>query len=291
MPRMQAPDGYLTSSEAAEILNCSVAMVYNYEKSGQLHKTVPPGRKQGFFSENEVKALSEGLASFFDASLHPTDSKDDGLTFRQATSDDMEGVYKVAASLFGTTTSAEARKPLIEACPEGNYVVERNGQIVAYLHAQPLRHERMMAFMNGEIRGKDISVSDLDCFRPGQKSECLIKSIGATKQIGATDKDRRANQQRFIMRLLQGVKAELEEMGSRGIIIDKIFGTSETPTGIAMGFSASMQQFGKPLGEGRFRFVMNVEESELSIFDPYKEALIKWQKLHGNASIRQKHTT
>ena len=38
MARKQPPNGYLTSAQAAEILGCSVGMVYNYERAGQLHK-------------------------------------------------------------------------------------------------------------------------------------------------------------------------------------------------------------------------------------------------------------
>src|SRR5690348_10024721 len=101
MPRTQPPEGYLTSAEAAKMLNCSVGMVYNYERSGQLHKKIPPGKKQGFFIEKEVKALAEGLASFFETSIEATPAKNDDLTFSQATPADMDGVYKVAASLFG----------------------------------------------------------------------------------------------------------------------------------------------------------------------------------------------
>src|SRR5436305_1568798 len=166
MARKQPPDGYLTSAQAAEILGCSVGMVYNYERAGQLHKKIPPGRKQGFFVLDEVKSLAEGLSSFFETPIETNTHREDELEFSQATVDDMEGVYKVAASLFGNTTSTDARKDLIEICPEGNYIVKRNGKVVAYIHIQPLKHERIMSFMKGEIRGKDIKADDIDCFAP-----------------------------------------------------------------------------------------------------------------------------
>lgn len=197
----------------------------------------------------------------------------DEIYFCQATPEDMEGVYKVAASLFGNTTSAEFRKPLIRACPEGNYILKKNHKIVAYIHIQPLKHERMMAFMRGEIRGKDITISDLDPFESGKAVECLIKSVGAVNNIGTTEETRRANQLRFIFRLLRGTALELAKLGEKGIEIKKIYATSETVTGISMGFSAKMKQYGKPLGSGRFRFVMDVETSDLPILQPYKKAL------------------
>jgi hypothetical protein len=283
MARKQPPMGYLTSSQAAEILNCSIGMVYNYERSGQLHKKVPPGRKQGFFIQSEVEALRDGLASFFENPLSPTETGKDNLVFSQATPDDMEGVYKVAASLFGDTTSADARKPLVERCPEGNYVVKQSGKVVAYIHIQPLKYDRLMAFMKGEIRGKHVTADDLDCFAPGKSVKCLVKSVGAVNHLGATDKDMRANQLRFLFKLLRGTAKEMAKLGSQGVNITEIYATSETVTGIAMAFGAKMKQFGKPLGVGRFRFVLDVEESSLPLLQPYKQALAQWRKEHASA--------
>jgi hypothetical protein len=226
--------------------------------------------------------LAEGLANFFEMPIEAASTNNDDLTFSQATPDDMDGVYKVAASLFGDTTSAEARKPLVELCPEGNYVVKRKGLVVAYIHIQPLKHDRLMAFMRGEIRGKHITKDDLDCFTPGKTVECLIKSVGATKQLGSTPENCRANQLRFLFKLLRGTALEIAKLGEKGVIISKIYATSETPTGIAMGFNANMEQFGKPLGEGRFRFVMDVEKTDIPFLHPYKQALAQWKAEHKN---------
>ncbi len=282
MSRKQPPEGYLTSSQAAKILKCSVGMVYNYERSGQLHKETPPGRKQGFFKRSEVEVLADGLESFFEAPVEkiPQQNTED-LVFSQATPDDMEGVYKVAASLFGETTSAEARRPLVALCPQGNYVVKRHGKVVAYIHIQPLKHDRLMAFMRGEIRGKHITANDLDCFETGKRVECLIKSVGAVKTIGTTEEMRRANQLRFLFKLIRGTALEMAKLGGEGVYITKIYATSETVTGIAMGFSARMEPFGKPLGMGRFRFVLDVATSNLPLLQPYKSALAEWERQHG----------
>jgi hypothetical protein len=281
MPRKQAPEGYCTSAQAAAILKCSVSMVYNYERDGRLQKKVPKGRKQGFFILSEVQALAGALSEFFESPVEGQEHEENELVFSQATVDDMEGVYKVAASLFGSTTSAEARKPLIELCPLGNYIVKRNGKVVAYIHIQPLKPDRLMAFMRGEIRGKDITANDLDCFTPGKSVECLIKSVGVVKDIGATDQSCRMNQLRFLYRLLRGTAREMAKLGSQGVNITRIYATSETVTGIAMGHSAKMKFFGKPLGVGRFRFVMDVQESDLPLLEPYKHALAEYKQEHG----------
>jgi Helix-turn-helix domain len=280
MTRKQPPPDYLTSSEAAEILKCSVSMVYTYERSGRLKKEVPKGRKQGFFKRSEVEALAAGMAEFFEMSLESQVPEMSDLVFAQATPDDAEGIYKVAASLFGTTTSAELRKPLIALCPQGNYIVKWREKIVAYIHIQPLKHEQIMAFMNGKIRGPDLSVNDLDCFAPEKSVECLVKSIGAVKDIGPDDSTHRLNQLHFLFKLLRGTALEIEKLGAQGIDITKLYATSETITGIEMAYSAHMEMFGKPFKGSRFRYVLDVQQSDIPLLRPYKHALAEWQQAH-----------
>src|SRR5947207_10834753 len=265
MTRKRPPPDYLTSSQVAEILKCSVSMVYTYERSGRLKKEVPKGRKQGFFKRSEVEALAAGMAEFFEIPLESQVPEMNDLVFARATPDDAEGIYKVAASLFGSTTSAEARKPLIAICPQGNYIVKWKGKIVAYIHVQPLKHERMMAFMNGEIRGKDVSVNDLDCFALGKSLECLVKSVGAVKDIGPDDNTRRLNQLHFLFKLLRGTAQEIAKLGAQGINITKLYATSETVTGIEMAYSAHMEMFGKPFRGSRFRYVLDIQQSDIPL--------------------------
>lgn len=285
MPRKQPPTGYYTAKEAIDKLGISEGMLYTHVRTGRLKRHVPPGRTQGFYLKKQVDALAQGLEDFFETSVEDFDDILDrgDLIFSQATPEDIEGIYKVAVSLFGETTSAEARKPLIERCPEGNYVVKAmrgDGKetVVAFIHIQPLKHGRLMAFMHGEIRGKDITADDLDPFAPGKDAECLIKSVGAYTHIGLTDEARRINHDAFMKKLLRGTARELGKLGSQGVVISKIYATSETPTGIDMAFRAKMKQFGRPFRGGRFRFVLDVQDSDLMILEPYKRALAEYKR-------------
>lgn len=294
MPRKQPPDGYLTAKEAINILGINEGMLYAYVRNGSLQRIVPAGRKQGFYLKAQVEAFASELRGFFEGS-EPDKLSVRDLEFAQATPDDMEGVYKVALSLFGKTTSAEARKPIVARCPEGNYIVRRlkrnaSGEVVskttvAYIHIQPLKHDRLIAFMNGEIRGKDITSDDLDPFEPGKVVNCLVKSVGAYNNVGLTEETRRYNHDRFMYVLLKGTVAELAKMGSKGCNIEKFYATSETLTGIRMAHNAGMKDFGKPFREGRFRYVLDVQESDLSLLIPYKRALAEYQrKAHGTGA-------
>ena len=118
MPRLKPPPGFVTLKDATALLNrlgleVSETMIYKYIQQGRLHRHGPDSRKQKYYSVEEIEALAEAELAF-----HKKQAKKDiDAMFAKATPDDMEGVYKVAASLFGDTTSAVARKPLVAQCP------------------------------------------------------------------------------------------------------------------------------------------------------------------------------
>ncbi|HEY1249033.1 MAG TPA: hypothetical protein VGE97_08610 [Nitrososphaera sp.] len=66
-------------------------------------------------------------------------------------------------------------------------------------------------------------------------------------------------------------------MGHKGIIITKLYATSDTPTGIAMSIHAGLKEFGPKIGK-RLRFILDVEKSDAFIISTYKKGLTKWKK-------------
>jgi hypothetical protein len=286
MPRKTPPPGYLTSAQALEVVG---PMLYKYVKRGLLKRYPPPHGTYGYYKQSEVEKLLQEQALFYEqGGLEEDPSQENNhkkkeqevhqVEFSRATPDDMEGVYAVAAQLFGHTTSAEARKPLVALCPDGNYIVRDNGQIVAYIHIQPLKPDRMAAFMRGEIRGSQIRADDLECFVPGKSADVLIKSVGA---IGKDQWPRY-----YLRRLLLGA---VRDMGSKGILISKIYATSETETGIAMSIHAQMKSLGK-IGKDRYAFELDVATSELPLMQVYKRAYAEWQAIHSPQPATASHS-
>lgn len=245
-------------------------MLYKYVGKGLINQYGPATLAHKYYRISELEELRDQEKAFY--APGPEEKEDDGiehhLTFHQAIANDMEGVYDVAHALFGHTTSAEDRKPLISYCPVGNYVVRDNGQIVAFVHIQPLKPDRLAAFLQGDIRGSQIRKDDLECFTPGKPTNVLIKSVGA---IG-----KGKWQQHYIQRLLFGTAREL---GRQGVNLSKVYATSETDTGIAMSIHAGMHALGK-IGPHRFAFELNVPSSDLPALRLYKRAYADWQAEH-----------
>jgi len=197
------------------------------------------------------------------------------LVFSRATPEDMDGVYAVAEKLFEHTTSAADRKPLVERCPDGNYILKeaQSGVTLAYLHLQPLKSERLQAFLRGEIRGWQLTADDLDCFEPGKAVDVLVKSTGATRAFGEE------RSRYYMQHLLRGTARALAELGRQGMIIRRIYATSETESGINLAMHAKMRQIGR-ISPERYAFVLDVASSDLPLLKGYQEALAEWQREH-----------
>lgn len=275
--RRKPPEGYITSSEAEALLGNH--MLYRYVDQHLIDKRVPEFSTYGFYKLEDVEKVRRSLQNI------PQNGKDSvapiSTTFSRATVDDMEEVYDVAIELFPEgTTSADARKPLVAICPDGNYIVKDQGKVVSYVHLQPLKPATMKAFLKGEIRGKDITIQDIDTFEPGKSVDVLVKSIGSTRKNG---EDKSAH---YTQRLLLGTARELEKMGKRGVIIRKIYATSETISGIAMATDIKMRRIRtikKPQGHslGRYAYELDVATSDFPLLQSYKRALAEWKQSHG----------
>jgi hypothetical protein len=258
-----------TAKQAQDKLEINQNRFYYLVRSGFIKPITLPDRKQRLYTRESVDKLARSIARSREALTEEVE--DAVLTFAQATPDDVPGIYEVAHELFGHTTPIEQRIPMVEACPMGNYVVKRGSEVVAYIIIQPLKSERLKAFMRGKIRGWDLTAEDLDCFEPGKEVECLVKSLGSTEKYGD------AEQRRFAQRLLRGVVRALVEMGRKGITISAFYATSESEQGISVCLSADMTHFSKPLGN-RLTFVVNVEAADNKPFNEYKTALVQWRQ-------------
>ncbi|WP_201363291.1 hypothetical protein [Dictyobacter formicarum] len=166
--------------------------------------------------------------------------------------------------------SDELRQSWLRKNPESCYIVKHGDKVVAFFHLLPLNHETLMDFMNGKIRGWEIDAENVETFEPGKAVECLA-IIASEPDVDATTR------KHYVRVLIRGLTNELGKLGRRGVILSKVYATSETPTGIAMALHVGMEQFGKKLGK-RLTFVLDPTTSESFLVDEYKNGLHEWKK-------------
>jgi len=258
-------DRYYTGREVQRLLGISEPQLRTLVSNRKLKKITPPGRKTGVYLKAEVDTYAEKWFAFLTIKEPPKS------TFEIATTEDMESVYSIAKKAISPNTmSAELRRSWLMKNKESCYIVKHDRRVVAFFHLLPIYHERLMSFMDGKIRGWDITEDDIVAFESGRILECLV-IIASDPDVG---EDARVH---YVATLIRGVIREVNKLGKRGVIITKIYATSETPTGIAMSIHAGMEQFGEKTGK-RLKFRMDIKTSKVFIAQSYKKGFEEWQK-------------
>lgn len=258
-------DRYYSGREVQRKLGITEPALRNLVNQRKLKKVIPPGREYGVYLKEEVDTYAEKWFAFLTAQEPPK------VTFEIAQAEDMEEVTKIAhRAISPMDMNAETRKEWLEKNPRSCYVVKHGNKVVAYFHLLPLKQETMTAFMNGKIRGWHIKSEDVELFKPGNPIECLA-IIASEPDVNETTR------MHYVRVLMRGMIKEMKKLGEEGIVLTKIYATSETPTGIAMAIHAGMETYGEKLGK-RLKFVMDVKNSRSFLLDGYKEGFSEWNK-------------
>ncbi len=258
-------DRYYSGREVQRKLSITEPALRNLVSQKKIRKIVPPGREYGVYLREEVDTFAEKWLAFLTANEPPK------TTFEIGKAEDMEGVYKLAQrAIAPKTMDANLRRSWLEKAPESTYVVKHDSKVVAFFHLLPVKHDALMAFMEGKIRGWDITVDEVENFEQEKPVECLA-IIASEPDVNETTR------MHYVTVLLRGLRKQMVELGKKGYIITKIYATSETPTGIAMAIHVGMEAYGPKIGK-RLTFVWDVEKSQSFLCDAYKEGLSEWRK-------------
>lgn len=279
MPKLQPPPGTVTRQIAVRVLMREkvITSAGMLAKLKGLNRVVLQGRSHGFYPEDRLLEIMNDHRVA--RGLPPLKSLFEGehdIKFRQATSEDMPGVYEVAHKLFGHTTPAETRISILARCPEGNYVVTDHEKVVSYAHIYPLLTEPLQGFLRGDFRGDSITAEHLDPFAPGKVVDLLIKSLGSYHESVSVRK-------RYSKALFVGLWHELIRWGHEGYIVHRIYATSETPSGIESAVEFQMKSLGRIPTQSRkkrYGFELDPFTSEHRIMRDYRLALEDWKRQH-----------
>ncbi|GHO93848.1 hypothetical protein KSF_038960 [Reticulibacter mediterranei] len=257
-------DRYYTGREVQRKLGITEPALRNLVNQKKLRKVIPPGRQNGVYLREEVDTYAEKWFAFLTAQEPPK------TVFEIAKPEDMDAVYDLSKRAIGQTMSAETRRDWLSKNAESCYVVKHGEKVVAFFHLLPLEHEALINFMEGKLRGWDITSKNVEPFEPGKPLECLL-IIVSEQDVDDTTR------MHYVRVLIRGIMSRMKELGKDGIILTKLYATSQTPTGIAMALHAGMKEYGQRLGK-RLKFVLDVETSQSFLLDSYKEGLKEWEK-------------
>jgi hypothetical protein len=252
---------YYTAKEAQQRLGVDENSFYYMIRTGKIKKVVPPGKKQGVYPKSQIDKLAREMLAFM------TYDEDQGIQFMKvSTQDDIQEEYELASLMFGNAVhDIPTRKAWLEKNPDIDFILRDHGRLVGFINLLPAKHETITRFMEGEIRGWEISSDDVLPFTSGSRLECIIMGMATTPDVDIT---RRTYYGR---RIIIGIMELFQELAQKDVIITKFYATSATPTGISVMRNAGFSEI-KHIGK-RIAFELDTMTSDAWIAREYRQMI------------------
>jgi hypothetical protein len=267
MPRSSnAPAGLYTAEQAIAKLRMHKATFHDYVKKGKIKKVTPPGRTQGYYEKSYIDKMAEANELF------AIQYASDPASFGVATEEDIEGVYRVMVSFWGSiyVPTVEQRLSWYHVNPEMDYVVKQDDIVTGYITVLPLKRDVMDRLMNGEIGTKDLQPENILPFDPGVPLECWV---------GIAVKPGVYKPEKYGIRLIAGTLKVLNALAERGVTIKRLWAKSETADGIKLCHDLDFEEIGPESKKLPKKFVLNVETTTSPHLQEYKRILKRQTKI------------
>lgn len=267
---------YYTAAEARKVLGVDESTFQYWGRTGRISRTTLPGRKNPVYSKREIDELAQEI----EATVIMEMPKD--IEFKRATAERLEDENQLAQLVFGRDAAKMPRKAFIEANPDVDFHLYKQGKLVAYITIFPLTQEALARFMNGEIRGWQIEPKDIEPLVPGKPVELLVMDMVTTPTVPPTERAF------YGRRLLTNLLRVLYSWGEQGIEITKIHAVSSRPSGQRIIQNAGFKEV-KPIGHGKIAYQIDLENADEKIFVRYRE-ILKRHKNSNDHKIHKNHT-
>jgi hypothetical protein len=257
--RAKAPKGFYTASDIMKMLGIPSSTLYDMVKAGKIERVVPPGRSDGYYPKAVIDEMVRAKQLFL------IQYATDPATFAKATAQDAQGIYDVGVSLWGTagTPTVETRLGWYQSNLDIDYVVKQEGAVAGYVSLMPLKHDTIEQLLSGEKRGWEVTPNELLPFTPGVLLECFVMALGVRAGLRKAEK--------YGMRLLSGAMHVLGEFAGKGIIIDKLYATSNAPDGIKACRDLGFEEIDPDPETTRKRFMLDPITSNSILLQEYRQ--------------------
>ena len=198
--------------------------------------------------------------------------KPKGATFTKMKPEDMTLIAPLIEELFGSYPDIERWSSLIAKNPDIAYMLISEGKTVGCGFIMPLTEQKILDIFSKEVTPPTFP-DEVQDYHPGLEYYLYARTIGVT-QTGISTTQRRFWGGMLVRNLMKSVI----DLGSRGIIIKKIYGRSDTPEGLRLMHDMGFTQIRTTTTHKNF--VINVEASGLDVIIHYERALNQWRQKH-----------
>lgn len=259
-----APAGFYTATEAIKKLGMPRTSFYNLVDKGVIKKVVQPGRTEGYY----LKAAIDDLVKARE--LFTIQYASDAAVFQKATAADVQGIYDLAVSLWGTrgTYPYEVRLERYRKNSDIFYVLKFMDVVVGYLTFMPVAGKAVDEIMaTGKRASSVITVDDILPFVPGTSIEYVFLEIAIRDGV--------PRPRQYAMHLMLGMSSVLADLAQKDVVIKHFFATSRTKDGIELSRRLGFDEISLPSSEGTRAFLLDVDKSSHPLLHEYKEILQK----------------
>jgi hypothetical protein len=244
-----------------KLLNIPSSTLYDLVKAGKIERVVEPGRKDGYYPKIPIDEMVRAKQLFMlQYATGP-------ITFAKATSQDMQGIYDVGISLWGTTgtPTLETRFGWYQSNPDIDYLVKQEGIVAGYVSLMPLKHETIEQLLLGKKRGWEVKPDEVLPFIPGRLLECFVMALGVRAGLQQAEK--------YGVRLIMGSIHALGQLAQEDIRLAKLYATSNSPDGIKACYELGFDELALQSGGTRRCFELDIETSASPLLKEYRNVI------------------
>ncbi len=225
------------------------------------------GDRKGYMLSNlqNSKLINQFIAEMENQDLLLSNQR---IKLLKATTRDILDEYNLATSMFGSAVhDIPTRNAWLAKNPDTDFIVRDHDKLVGFINMLPVKHETIVKFMKGEIRGWEIPAEDVLLYTPGSNIECIVMGMATSTEVDA------GKRVYYGRRLINGLVRFIQELAAKDITITKFYATSVTPTGIAILKNAGFQEIGQ-IGK-RIAFELDTMTSDARLARQYRVMLNK----------------
>lgn len=264
---MQNEEGTMTAWEAKvefERAGLSESTLRRWARDGKIHRV-----KNGVYSKGDVlKAINME----HDKKIPKNVIAIETARLLKATVDDMPELAVAIEAVFGTYPDVAHWSRWLQHNPDIAYILRSNidGRIVGTALIMPYVAEKKITDILSNDVGPTTNPEDLvKTYTSEMKTSIYIRSVGVLP--GTSKRQKRA----WGLAIIRGLRLAIVALGSKGVIIDRIYSRSETADGINI-----LQHLGftEIVSNTLYRnYMIDVSISGLPMILRYKEALNRWR--------------
>ena len=283
MPRVQPPEGYITSAQARKRLNVSDTRLRKYVEEGKIKRYGPVGWSQKpWYKWDEVEAVFHAQQILDGVYIGGAYKNNPTHSFELASPQDMAAILDIDTRTFGDgAASLDTCLAWQKKNPHTFYVLKNGeGVVRGYASLIPMDRRLIDQFVHDELDSADISADMVEEYVAGKPIDIYVMAMAVSPDCGAKEKSLCGGH------MVLGLFRFLLGLASNGVNIQTITARNymgknglHLKDGLRLLRKIGFSQVKSPV-PGVGLFVVNVPESGIGIFERYTSLLENWNANH-----------